>query len=49
MGTLLALSLFAGAGDANDPGSVQSMLRICALLGALYLVALALTRPEPER
>ncbi len=47
-GTLLALSLFAGAGDANDPGSVQSMLRICALLGALCLVALALTRPKAE-
>ena len=43
-GTLLGLSLLGGAGDANDPDSIQPMLRICSLLGAFCLVALAVTR-----
>ncbi len=47
-GTLLVLSLLAGAADANDPGSVQSMLRGCLLLGAFGLLCLALTRAELE-
>ena len=47
-GTLLALSLVAGAGDPNDPGSVQSMLSVCSLLGAFCLICLALTRQRLE-
>ncbi len=46
--TLLALSLVAGAGDPNDPGSVQSMLSVCSLLGAFCLICLALTRQRLE-
>ena len=42
--TLLALSLVAGAGDPNDPRSVQSMLSVYSLLGVFCLICLALTR-----
>ncbi len=48
-GTLLVLSGLAGVSGATDPSGVQAMLRLCAILGILCLVALIVTRAASGR